>query len=239
MARRTSTTHYFPGEGREHMRECLRQAFRWSADNAVSTVIIFTGSGEGPLFAAEELIAEYDISRVVAVSPPIGRRYKLDPRQEQSEIVEAGVPSDVRDFLQQMGIAVVAAHLPFRPIAGVPAGPLEPVDAALSMLGGGLSLCVQAVLMACDAGQVTPGERVVVATGDTAISAIASRTEAFLSARDGLLVEHIICRPRRYDISKAQHEYLTQMWPADDDQKTQLLEAIPKALPPGKSGKVE
>ena len=38
----------------------------------------------------------------------------------------------------------------------------------LSLFGGGFSLCVQAVLQACDMGVLKIGEKVVVITGDCA-----------------------------------------------------------------------
>lgn len=232
--RKHETTSYLPGEGRAHMQECLQTAFKWSKENHVGTIVIFTGTGDGPLYAAQNLMPEAGIDTIVAVTPPPGRPYRSDPLNQDSEIVRAGVTSEVRQFLVEMGVTVVSAHLPFKPIQDLPGGsPWSGVEAALSIMGGGFPLCVQAALIACDAGAVRSGERIVVATADTAISVIASRTETFISKAHGLLVEHIICRPRKFDISKSDHHDLDALW----GQKAGVIDVVnenrpPIALPP-------
>ena len=75
--------------------------------------------------------------------------------------------------------------------------------------------------MACDAGEVDVGERVAALTADTSIVVLASRTETFLSEKNGLLVEHIICRPAKYNISKHQHVFVENLW------SSQIIEATP------------
>lgn len=80
-----------------------------------------------------------------------------------------------------------------------------------------VSLCVQAVLMACDAGAIALGERVVVMSADSAFVVRACQSESFLSPHTGLVVEHVVCRPSTYNISKPHH-YLTQAWDDDEDR---------------------
>jgi hypothetical protein len=223
-------TIYFDGEGRAYMQACLAHAFRWAFRHNIRAVVIFTGTGEGPLYAVQNLATEYPIGQVVAVTPPSGRAYLADPRDKESGVVRAGLAPPLRAFLQEMGVFVVSAHQPFKAVAGASGSPWANVDAALSILGGGAPLCVQAALVACDAGAVLTGERIVVATADTAISMVASRTDMFLSQTEGLLIEHVICRPRRYDISKREHTYLEQLWPSDETDPD-LIAGIPLALP--------
>lgn len=212
---RTSGTRYFDGEGRAYMEPCLRHTFRWCRDNGIRKVVIFTGSGDGPMFAARSLLPDYENITAVAVTPPVGRLYVRDPNSEQKEFVRSGVSPRIHQFLQAFGVPVVSAHLPFKSTMGDHANPLALVESAFGVLGGGFGLCVQAVLMACDAGRLEAGERVAAATADTAIVAVASRTETFLSPTEGLLVEQILCRPRRYTISKSQHlEYRGSQRPA-------------------------
>lgn len=211
--RKNEITSYLPGEGRDFMHECLRHAFEWSKDNGITAIVIFTGTGEGPLYAVQNLMTESGIETVVAVTPPAGRAYRVDPRNQESEVVRAGVDPKLRQFLEEMGVGVIAAHLPFKPIEGLSgSSQWEAVEAALSIMGGGFPLCIQAALVACDAGAVAPGDRIVVATADTAISVVACRTETFISKTRGLLVEHVICRPRKFDISKADHDHSDALW---------------------------
>jgi hypothetical protein len=202
------TTRYFDGEGRAFMEPCLRHTFKWCADHHVGKVVIFTGTGEGPMFAARSLLPDYENITAVAVTPPAGRLYVRDPTKAERELVRSGVPPRIHQFLQAFGVPVISANLPFKQIEGDQASPWPQVERAYGVLGGGFALCVQAVLVACDAGRVAVGERVAAATADTAIVVLAARSETFLSSTEGLLVEHILCRPRRYTISKMNHESL-------------------------------
>ena len=199
----TQTT-YLDGEGREYMRECLEQAFRWCREQSIQKLVIFTGTGEGPVFAVERLLPETPSLKLIAVTPPVGKRFREDPTSSESRVVTAGPSLALREFLRSFGVSVVSAQLPFKPLAQVHSE-WATVEKAYGILGGGFALCVQAALVACDAGELRVGERVAVASADTAIVVRATRTEAILSPSEGLLVEHIICRPSRYSISKPEH----------------------------------
>ena len=103
---------------------------------------------------------------------------------------------------------------------------MQLVDRAFGVLGGGFSFCIQAVLMACDAGAVAAGERVAAMSADTSLVVLASQSESFLSSFTGLLVNHIICRPMLYDISKRFHfateHALAQRAPVDAQTELSL-----------------
>lgn len=202
-------THYFDGEGREFMQDCIRRAAQACVDLNLRSLVIFTGTGEGPHFAARELlpIAPFQQLRLVAVTPPWGRQYRMRPGDKESPIVRAGINPAMRDELESFDVAIVTAHLPFKEVyVGTEyRSDWARVAEAYGVLGGGFAYCVQAVMLACDAGAIPAGDRVVVASADTSFVAIASRTETFLSAGEGMLVEHIVCRPLRYNLSKPYH----------------------------------
>ncbi len=64
-----------------------------------------------------------------------------------------------------------------------------------------MSLCVQAVLMASDAGFVELGEHVIAMTSDTSILVRSAGTERFLT---DLIVREIICKPVLLTIGKSE-----------------------------------
>jgi uncharacterized protein len=229
----TAKTTYFDGEGRPAMLDCLCLAAEWCADESIATLVVFTGTGEGPHYVARELLVKdrYRNLRCVAVTPPYGRPYKVNPADPNSPVVRSGLNPALLDELEQLGVKVVSAHLPFKEIHAGQARTSEwaRVAEAFGVLGGGFALCIQAVLVACDAGMVAHGERVVVASADTAFVVVACRTESFLSPTEGLLVEHIICRPRRYDVSKRYHETIAPAQVAAPPAQPQLP-AEPKLL---------
>lgn len=216
MTTRDAITHYFPSEGREHMRDCLRLSAQACVRFGISKLIVFTGTGEGPHFAANDLVTQeaYANLQVIAITPAVGRTYKTKPGEAESPVVRAGVSPAMRDALTELGVEIVAAHLPFKPVhvGSTYTSEWSRVSEAYGVLGGGFALCIQAVLVACDSGAASSGERVVVAAADTAFVATACRTESFLSLIEGLIVEHIVCRPMRYTVSKAHHVSLDAMW---------------------------
>lgn len=213
---RDGVTHYYDGEGRPFMQDCVKRSVESCVREGLRTLVIFTGTGEGPYYAAKELLFQdaYRHLKIVAVTPPYGRPYRQDPANPESPLVRAGINPAMRDELFTLGVPVVAAHLPFKEMWDGKERVSEwtRVAEAFGVLGGGFALCVQAVLVACDAGFVDHGERVVALTADTSLITSACRTEAFLSPTEGVLVEHIICRPMRYSISKATHRQLDKMW---------------------------
>ncbi len=211
-----AATTYFDGEGRDFSRACIDHSVEWCITTELNKLIIFTGTGDGPHYAGREILSDerYRHLQVIAVTPPAGRRYRTNPNDLNSPVVRAGINPAMLDELSELGIKVVAAHLPFKGIHnGISrTSEWDRVAEAYGVLGGGFALCIQAALIACDAGTVESGDRVVVASADTAMAVIACRTESFLSPTEGLLVEHIICRPMRYSISKPKHQLAQQMW---------------------------
>ena len=207
----TATTEYLAAEGRANIDRCMDLVFAWSADHGVDTVVILSGTGEGPLYAARHLMPRerFRALKVVAVTPAVGRSYRQSPGDPNSPLIRAGLAPEVRDELSGHGIAVVSAHLPFKPyaIGHERTSEWSRVAEAYGVLGGGFALCVQAAMLAADAGEIPHGARIVAASADTAVEIrYACRTESFLAAADGLLVGHIICRPLEYTISKREHE---------------------------------
>jgi hypothetical protein len=214
---KTLTTVYVPGEGRHQLDECMEATFAYCRDHEIGAVVIYTSNGEGPCRAVERFQQSPDFAsiRIVAVTPPANRPYVANPQRPvtEREVVYAGVFGEKRKLLIDANVPIVSARLPFRSALApddqtrpaLSLDPMQTVDRALGILGGGFSFCIQVALMACDAGVVRPGERIAVMSADTAMVVIACQSESFLSPADGLLVEHIICRPLLYDISKRNH----------------------------------
>jgi hypothetical protein len=213
-------TTLLEGEGREFLDECLAATFEHCRSHEISTVVMYTANGFGAERAVEMYLSqpEYQNMRLVAVTPPANKPYIADPLAPpatENNVVQTGIFGDRRKRLHDAKVPIVSARLPFRsPISPTsatgtftPVDPLQLVDRAFGVLGGGFSLCLQAVMMACDAGLVASGDLVAAMSADTAIVAYAAQTETFLSAKRGLLALHIICKPGVYTISKYEHEY--------------------------------
>jgi len=72
------------------------------------------------------------------------------------------VPQAVREFLESAGVIVISAHLPFKPV-GKPAGATSEMIEVGEALGlwARLPAMHPAVLVACDAGAIAAGDRVM------------------------------------------------------------------------------
>jgi hypothetical protein len=201
-------TEYFMQEGKENLARCLQATFAAALAHRVGKVVIFTSAGRGVMMALDEYRSQEKYSHIelVAVSFPSQSQFTAgDP-------LEHCIPGSVLETLSERGVPVVRAHLPFDPIRthyvgqGVLGQDFGLIGNALRIFGGSMSLCVQAVLMASDAGFVELGEHVIAMTSDTSILVRAAGTERFLT---DLIVREIICKPVLLTIGKSEKPSVT------------------------------
>lgn len=211
-----STTTYFLQEGKKNLLECLRLSFEAARQHEVEKVVIFTGAGEGLRLAEEQFRSEerYASIRLVGVTFPQGKKFTTEKYAHKIS------PEDEKWF-ESKGIPIVRAHLPFDPIRptypghGVLAQDSILIGNALGVFGGGMSLCIQAALMACDAGEAELGEHVIALSADTSILVRCAPTARLLT---DLIVREIVCKPALLTIGK--HEA------ADDDAELPFDEPL-------------
>lgn len=221
---------YFLSEGRDHLRDCMAASFKAAVRHQISTIIIFTAKGAGLRVALDEFCIQPDYKhlKLIGVTFPQGKVFTREDGEEFTiEIPEADAAS-----FRRSGVQLVRAHLPFDPIAatfttnGVLGQDVSMIGEALSIFGGGMSLCVQAALMACDAGEVRFGEHAISLVSDTAILARVSPTRRLL--RD-FVVREIICKPVILTIGKREDPLV----PTEDTAAMSPLGSIRKELMPG------
>lgn len=201
-----SKIYYFDYDNRDTLPDVIRSIKAYlrngSGEELPRWVIFLTSRGEGPMLAYRELIefnvrlAAVTFSATFSLKTPDGRTYT------------PAIPDKVVKFFQGVEIPIITNRLPFDPIDGANAHNKETelLIKAFSIFGGGVPLAIQAVLQACDAGIVKPGERVIAATGDCALLISASGTKTFLDRDCGLVVCEIICKPRSRKPSEAKME---------------------------------
>lgn len=146
---------------------------------------------------------EFSKVRLVAVTFPVGQPFS----DTEGKPVQCVISEELARRLRDHSIPILRAHLPFDPIAsrsgdrGVLGHDLSLVESALNVFGGSMSLCIQAVMIACDAGEVEWGEHVIALTSDTAVLAEAAPTRRMLT---DLAVREILCKPAIYDIGRGE-----------------------------------
>lgn len=195
-------TTYFWEEGKPNLRDCLRISFEAAKRHDVSKIVIFTGAGDGIKMAADEFLSQSDHSHIqlVAVTFPHGQRFTSTAHRHDISVADA-------EWISARNIPLIRAHLPFDPIRaqfqghGILGQDFSLLGNVLSIFGGSMSLCVQAVLMACDAGAVQKGEHVISLTSDTSILVRSAPTSDLLT---DFIVREIFCKSVLFTISKRE-----------------------------------
>jgi hypothetical protein len=201
----TAPTTYFLEEGRQNLDECLRVSFQAAKLQSIRTIVIFTAKGDGVNKAIEEYRVRPDYAHIqlIAVSFPAGKVVK--GADDQPMTVEIGIEN--RQRFAREGIPIVTAHFPFdglkpAPMHSTPVGhDMALIASALNMFSGSMSLCVQAVTMACDAGHIGIGDHVIAMTADTSILARATVTRNMLS---DLIIREVLCKPAIMTIARSE-----------------------------------
>ena len=95
---RRELTYYFDGEGRDFMRDCINRSVEWCAHEGLNKIVIFTGTGDGPYYAAREFLSQdkYSQLQIIAVTPPVGRPYRANPGDPNSPMINAGINPAMR-----------------------------------------------------------------------------------------------------------------------------------------------
>jgi hypothetical protein len=189
-------TTYFLQEGRENLDDCLKIAFQAAVQQDIGKLVIFTAYGEGVKRAVENFCSQDGYSHIglVAVTFPAGKTFT----DSKNKPYEAAISEDIRALMEAHRIPLVRAHLPFDAVEPGAAQQttvgrgFNLLGETLNMFCGSMSLCVQAVALACDAGHVSSGEHVIALTSDTAILARAAVTRRMLSQ---LVIREILCKP--------------------------------------------
>jgi hypothetical protein len=212
----TSAILYFDNEGRENLPRVLstvKRTLTRRADLRDLRIVMFTATGDGPALAYSRL-QKFE-PKVIAVTFPADFHV-----HRGEEIYYPSIPKRLKAFFEGVGYKVITSRLPFDGIGNAQAHnqEMQLIKDVLNVFGGGFSLCVQAVLSACDHGEVAVGDKVLGITGDLAAIITATTTEKFLSKSDGLVVNEILCKPRNLTISRSRavHKEQAPLFPNDD-----------------------
>lgn len=193
-----SRSEFFLAEGKANLQQCIMATLRAAHDSGLRKVIIFTAEGEG-IVKALELInsveAYKDIELIAVTFPP---DYPFPANQHPV------IPSDRERHFKAKGIPIIRQPLPFEGTLKAPTGDEIKgtlIRATYNTICGGLALCVQSALMACDAEVVAEGEHVFAASADTAILVQACKSEHFFQ---GLVIREILCKPMILTVVKKE-----------------------------------
>jgi hypothetical protein len=200
VTRNSTSITYFGEEGRENMISVLgviRRRMKKQPHLRRLKLVIFTAYGEGPA-RAYNMLQEFE-PQIIAVTCPPDFTVK-----HGDETYAPKIEPKLRKFFDGVGIRVLTGRLPFDRIDGMEGHnhEMQLLRDALSIFGGGIVPCVQAVMQACDMGAVEIGEQVIAMSGDWAVLMTASNTRSVFTREKGIAVNEIFCKPSKFDICR-------------------------------------
>ncbi|HHV76815.1 MAG TPA: hypothetical protein GXX39_05550 [Syntrophothermus lipocalidus] len=198
---------YFEQEGKENLPRTVNLVAEYLNNSEISKVVVFTSDGEGPLMLAR-IVNPSDV-KILAVTFPYKSTFIVEgPGGEPLEITPGTSLPEVKKELAQAGVLLLQGTLPFWEIIipGTADIKRKAIKHTLQLLCGGFELCVEAVLVACDAGAVEPGEEVIAMSADTALVAVASQSSWMFHPSRGMEIREIICKPRRCTIIRSRYK---------------------------------
>jgi hypothetical protein len=194
---------YFDIEGRQNYEEVLQIVATFSrSDDQVEAAVVFAGTNEGALQAADALA---DLAHLVVVTYRAEAREYFLTEDGSTDSKPVGLDDATADVLAERGVRVVRSAMPLSSEVVVLryADPkLSGIREAYRTLSGGLVLVTQAILMACDAGCIKEGQRVIAFAADTAVIASAAHSDTMFFPEVGLEIEQLLCKPSRLNVSR-------------------------------------
>lgn len=198
-------TFYFSSEGRHNLEKTVELVYkRVSLLKRIKKILVFTANGEGA-FMIKDLVRDSDIQVISATFPYKMPFYIPDDDGNKKEVFAGTSDKDLSEKIRQYGITLIQGVMPLQdiPVSGTLTSDtkIKTIVSTLSLFSGGLKLCIDAIIMASDAGYVEQGEEIISFSADTAIVATGCRKDRLFHPEEGLEIRELICKPRDFLIS--------------------------------------
>jgi hypothetical protein len=199
----SKTIYYFKSEGRQNLKMTVQLAVKRAEEIGITHIIVFTANGEGA-YLLRELIGDNSPIKIHAATFPYKQEFSNKEQDgTRTKFIADTSREETREQLAIKNINLIQAAMPLQDIIipGAPDIKTQTINYTLSLISGGLKLCVQAILMANDSGHVEPGDQVIAMSADTAIVARGCISKLLFHPAKGLEISEIICKPDQFTIT--------------------------------------
>jgi len=187
---------YFNEEGKKNTEKVLNLVLERANTLNINKVLIFTSNGDTAL----KLRNRNEEIDIIAVSFPYNQELMVNNIEgEKQKIMPKTSDLEVHKELVENDIKLLQGTMPFKDIVipGTRDTKKATIYHTLSLISGGLSFCVQSVIMATDRGLVNNDEEVIAMSADTAIVATGANTQWIFHPSKGMEIKEIICKPQK------------------------------------------
>lgn len=200
---------YFDSEGRSNFEAVLKVVEGRAAADDVDAIVLFAATREGVELALGQL-RDAPQPVVVATFRHEAKSYRETDDGEIEETLIGLTPADeeeLRDSAREFSLVRAALPLSDEIVVLRYADPkLAGIREALRMISGALPLVVQAVMVSCDAGCISEGDRVIAFSGDTAILVTAAHSDSLFFPDVGMEIHEILCKPSRLTLTRQRSQ---------------------------------
>lgn len=166
----------------------------------INKVLIFTSNGN----TAIKLRKKNNDLEIIAVSFPYNQELMVNNSEgEKEKIVPKTSNLEVQKKLAKKNIQLLQGTMPFKDIVipGTRETKKATIYHTLSLISGGMSFCVQSIVMASDAGMIETDEEIIAMSADTAIVATGANTQWIFHPNKGMEIREIICKPQKLSVT--------------------------------------
>jgi len=199
-----SSIFYFRNEGRTNLESTLCKALERAVEKDIAKIVVFTADGEG-IFSLHKMLMDKNVNnmKIIGVTFPQNRPFYTEEKDGKMEkFFPKTSDSEIKEAIRKIGIPLVQGVMPFEEVIvpGAKQSNMRIIKETLGLFSGGMQLCVQAALMATDAGCVDIGESVIAVAADTAIVVKGALSEYLFHPHEGLNILEIICKPSKMTV---------------------------------------
>lgn len=202
----SKSIYYFHSEGRQNLKKTAELVIERARELDIKYIIVFTANGEGAFILKDYLGEDSSISILAATFPYKQEFTKKNDDGSKITVISDISKQEVKKQLSEKGITLIQGALPFQDIIipGTTDIKIQTLNYTLSLISGGLKLCIQAILMANDSGHIESGQQVIAMSADTAIVARSCLSTLLFHPSRGLEVSEIICKPNQFSITHTE-----------------------------------
>lgn len=199
----SKSIYYFSAEGKQNLNKTIDLVAKRAIQDDIKHIIVFTADGDGA-FGIKAKLKKYPDITVHAATFPYKQVFRIRDSEGDTKNTVAGTSlPEIRKKLESARINLIQGVMPLQEIIIPNTKDIktQTILYTLSLISGGLRLCIQAILMATDGGHIEPGEHVIAMSADTAIVARSSLSTWLFHPSEGLEIMEIICKPSRFTIT--------------------------------------
>lgn len=208
----SKTIFYFTSEGRKNLPKTVELVGERAKELSIKDIIVFTADGDGA-FLLREKLANKKTFKIHAATFPYKQVFaRKDGEGNQQEFFAQTSSKEIRKRFKTDGINLIQGVMPLQDII-IPSAKdtkIEAINYTLSLISGGMRLCVQAILMAADGGHIEPGDGVIAMSADTAIVARSCLSKWLFHPAHGLEIQEIICKPNCFSITHSTQKKMKE-----------------------------